>query len=318
MLKEKEDEAISFVSEVCWHYYVNGMTQAEIGKSLGVTRLRVNQAIQKAKALGMVKVQIESPFLPRVEQQNALREALGLEQVLIAPANRDNYDFHTPVGAALASFLSRHLETAGWRRIGVSWGMTLQCAIAHMARQECPDLEIISMIGGTTKGAVFNSFGIASGFAERLGASYSLLAAPIFLSEGIDRDAFLGQEIFREHLGKFETLDAAILTASDISARSYLVSSGLPSQAHAERLVELGAIGDVVGRFLDAEGQNVSNDLDDRTIGITLDTLAAIPEKILVAAGPHKVNVIRAAAKRGLITMLVTDDVTAELLLKAP
>ncbi|HBM61986.1 sugar-binding transcriptional regulator [Salipiger marinus] len=315
MLKEKEDEAFSFVSEVCWHYYINGMTQAEIGTALGVTRLRVNQAIQKAKALGIVKVQIESPFLPRVEQQNDLRAALGLDQVLIAPANRDQYDFHTPVGAALASFLSRHLETAGWQKIGVSWGMTLQRAITHMARQNFPDLEIISMIGGTTKGAIFNSFGIASGFAERLGASYSLLAAPIFLSEGIDREAFLGQEIFREHLAKFEQLDAAILTASDISARSYLVSSGLPSTDHAERLLQLGAIGDVVGRFLDAEGHSVTNDLDARTIGITLDTLAAIPEKILVAAGPHKVNVIRAAARHGLVTMLITDDVTADLLL---
>ena len=184
-----------------------------------------------------------------------------------------------------------------------------------MARQNFPDLEIISMIGGTTKGAIFNSFGIASGFAERLGASYSLLAAPIFLSEGIDREAFLGQEIFREHLAKFEQLDAAILTASDISARSYLVSSGLPSTDHAERLLQLGAIGDVVGRFLDAEGHSVTNDLDARTIGITLDTLAAIPEKILVAAGPHKVNVIRAAARHGLVTMLITDDVTADLLL---
>ena len=41
---------------------------------MGVTRLRVNQAIQRAKSLGMVKVQIESPFLARIELQEELRE----------------------------------------------------------------------------------------------------------------------------------------------------------------------------------------------------------------------------------------------------
>ena len=63
---EALDDSDAFVSEVCWHYYVNEMTQAQVASLLGVTRLRVNQAIQKAKALGMVKVQIESPFLARV------------------------------------------------------------------------------------------------------------------------------------------------------------------------------------------------------------------------------------------------------------
>ena len=37
--------------------------------------------------------------------------------------------------------------------------------------------------------------------------------------------------------------------------------------------------------------------------------------KSVSAAGPHKVDIIRAACCRGLIDTLITDDVTAELLL---
>ena len=76
----------------------------------------------------------------------------------------------------------------------------------------------------------------------------------------------------------------------------------------------MGAVGDVLGRFLDAEGNDVPHPLAERTVGVGLEALGAIPEKILAAAGPHKAAIIRAAARRGLVDTLITDDVTAELL----
>ena len=310
------DDSDAFVSEVCWHYYVNEMTQAEIGAALSATRLRVNQAIQKAKSLGMIKVQLESPFLARIELQQVLQDRLGIARALVAPARRDAYDYHVPAGAALASYMEASLKGGQWRSVGVSWGQTLQSAIERLPRQAHPHLEIVSMIGGASTGASFNSFGIASGFAGRLGSKYSLLAAPIYLPEGVDRELFLS--VFREHLGKCRTLDAAVLVAGDISSRSYLIANGLPEAFRPEDLAAMGAVGDVLGRFLDAAGNDVPHPLAERTVGVELDVLQAIPEKILAAAGPHKVRIIRAAARRGLVDTLITDDVTAELLVRDP
>ncbi|SON54226.1 Sor operon activator [Hartmannibacter diazotrophicus] len=316
MNTDRSDDGEAFLTEICWHYYVNEMTQAEIAAALGVTRLRVNQAIQQAKSRGMIKIQIESPFLPRVELQEELKAKYGLEDAIVSPANRESYDFHLPVGAALASYLTARIVSEGWKRMGVSWGVTLQSAISKIVRQSLPECEIISMIGGTSKGATFNSFGIASGFAERLGANYSLLAAPIFLSDQVDRDSFLSQEIFQEHFAKFNTLDVAILTASNVSSHSYLISTGLPQEVSKEDLSAAGAVGDVVGRFLDEKGNAVSTRLDDRTIGIDLNTLKSVPIRVLAAAGRHKVEIIDAAISGGIANRLITDDVTAELLLQ--
>lgn len=316
MPQDGRDESEALASEVCWHYYINEMTQAEVAKALGITRLRVNQAIQKAKSLGMVKVQIESPFLARIELQEELKNKLRLKKALVAPANRDAYDYHVPVGAALASYLTENLNSNQWKSIGVSWGMTLQSAIRRLPQQSRPDIEIVSMIGGTTTGASFNSFGIASGFAERFGANYSILAAPIYLSQSVDRDLFLAPDIFGDHFKKCETLDAAVLVAGDVSQRSYLVSTGLPKEVSPEELAACGAVGDILGRFLDINGDDIPHPLNERTIGIELDTLKSIPETILAAAGRHKVGIIHAAMKRGLVNTLITDDVTAELLLE--
>ncbi|SIS94051.1 sugar-binding transcriptional regulator [Paracoccus saliphilus] len=308
-------EEDAFLAQVCWQYYVNELTQAEIAKYLGVTRLRVNQAIQKAKSTGAVRVQIESPYLPRIELQERLQERFGLRRVQVAPTHPQIYDFHRPAGAALASYMLDRVKSGEWRRIGVSWGMTLQATIDRLPKLSMPDVEIISMIGGTSRGEMFNSFGIASGFAERFGARYSLLAAPIFLGEEVERRAFLAQENFEKHFKKLETLDAAILTASNISAKSYLISSGLPEGVTSEGLIASGAIGDVVCRFLDIDGKLVSDKLDRQTIGIELEILKSVPDRILAAAGPHKVDIIRVIASQGIATTLITDDVTAKLLL---
>lgn len=318
MPREKQEDSEAFVSEICWHYYINEMTQADIADMLGVTRLRVGQAIQKARALGMVQIQIESPFLPRITMQEELRERFGLKRALVAPANREAYNYHTAVGAALASYLNDALRNNAWRSIGVSWGVTLEAAVGKLAKQSLPDLEIVSMLGGTTRGISFNAFGIAANLAKSLEANYSILAAPIYLSEGVDRKVFLSQEIFHDHFRKFETLDAVILTASDVSPKSFLVANGLPTGITPKDLKAAGAVGDVLGRFLDRDGQSIRHPIEDRTIGATIDTVARIPEKILAAAGHHKVEIIRSAVKRGLVDTLVTDDVTGELLLKAP
>lgn len=315
MPREATDDSEAFITEVCWHYFVNELTQAEVAKVMGVTRLRVNQAIQRARASGMVKVQIESPFITRIEEQEALTAALGIDRAVVAPTDPAHYDYHRPVGAALAALITERMRVANWRSLGVSWGLTLDAGIRKLQRQSHPDLEVVSILGGTAQGSTFNSFAIASGFADVLGATYSILTAPIYLSEGIDRDLFLSQYALSEHFAKFAELDAVLLTCSNVSEKSFLVSHGLPRGLTPQSLIDAGAIGDVLGQFLDANGQSVVPAVDDRTIGMPLHLVRQCPEKIMAAAGPHKVEIIRAACQRGLVDTLVTDDLTAGLLL---
>lgn len=316
MAREAIEDSDAFVTEVCWHYYVNEMTQAEIAGQLKVTRLRVNQAIQRAKSLGFVKVHIESPYLAQVELQEQLKSILGVKRAVVSLASESDYDYHRSVGAALAALLTERLASGDWKSIGVSWGLTLDSAIRKLSRQSHPNLEVVSILGGTARGSTLNSFGIASGFANVLGAQYSVLTAPIYLSEGIDRDLFLSQYALKDHFEKFATLDAVLLTCSNVSEKSFLVEHGLPKSLTPQGLTSVGAIGDVLGTFLDQEGCSVSEEIDNRTIGMPLADVMAVPEKIMTAAGPHKVDIIKAACKRGLVDTLVTDDATAKQLIQ--
>lgn len=304
-----------FIAEVCWRYYINGQTQAEVARAMGLTRLRVNQAIQKAKAMGMVNIQIRSPFLMRLETQQRLEGQLGVKKALVVPVDRENHDYHGPIGAALAHFLTAALKTESWQRIGVSWGVALQHTIERLPNLDLPEVEILAFMGGTTAGSSFNAFSIASGFADRLGAKYSHLVAPIYLPANVDRDTFLSQDIYRQHIDKCLAADAVLLVVGDVSELSYMVRFGLPPEITAQSLRDAGAVGDLLGRFLDADGNEIDHPVNDRTAGVDLVALKNIPNKILVAAGHHKIQIIHAAIKRGLVDTLVTDDLTAELLL---
>ncbi len=316
MAFDKEEETEAFLCEVCWHYFVNGLTQSEVAKALGVTRLRVNRAIQQAKTNGLVRVELRSPFLARIELQEQLCAKLGLRHAFVAPANRQSYDYHQPSGAALAAFLDKGLKQEKWKSIGVAWGLTLEAAIRRLPTLSLPDLEIVSIMGGTTTGATFNTFGVASGLAHKLGAKYSVFAAPIYLAPSADKDIFLSDTVFREHLARCRSLDLAILVASDLSDKSFLVQYGLPSSIKTDDLAAHGAVGDVLGRFLDASGELIDHPINEWTVGLELDQLRNIPEVVLAAAGLHKVEIIIAAARGKIFGTLVTDDVTAERLLE--
>ena len=91
---------------------------------------------------------------------------------------------------------------------------------------------------------------------------------------------------------------------------------GLPRDVTLEELRALGAVGDILGVVIDAEGQPIPHAINERAIGISLADLASIPNVILAAGGPHKVAVIRAVLKRNVVNTLVTDEATARALLE--
>src|SRR5690606_6506155 len=94
------------------------------------------------------------------------------------------------------------------------------------------------------------------------------------------------------------------------------VESGYLRAEEVEELGFRGAIGDVVGRYIDANGNIVDPALDERTLGISLDTLRSAAMAILVVAGTAKHDIARAAVTNGLCTVLITDESTARVLLE--
>ncbi|MDE0699004.1 MAG: transcriptional regulator [Boseongicola sp.] len=295
---------------LAWACEVQGLTQAQAAETFGVTRLRVNRAMGEARARGIVRVSINSPFGPCVELEHALCDRFRLESATVAPVGGKEFNLYNILGSALAQFLARFLARRDVRLFGMSWGNTLNMATRFMEPLDRPDLEITSVMGGLTKGSDINTYEITTRLADLCNAAHSYFTAPIYASTPESRQILQRQQVLRRSIENIRSADGLALAAGDMHG-SLLVADGLPDDVTAGDLVAAGAVGDIMGYFLDADGSPVDHPINSRVVGIDLSDLQTLPNVIVAAGGLNKVPIIYAILLRGCVNHVVTDEHTA-------
>ena len=300
---------------LAWACEVQGMTQAQAAEKFGVTRLRVNKALAEARARGIVRVSINSRLGPCVELEQVMTERFGLTSATIAPVAGGEFNPHTIVGSALAQFLNRFLARPDVRLFGMSWGNTLNMATRFMEPIDRPDLEITSVMGGLTKGSDLNSYEITTRLADLCNAAHSYFTAPIYAASPESQAILQAQREFQGSIAKIRSANGIGLAAGEMG-QSLLLADGLPEDVTAQELRDAGAVGDIMGYFLRADGQLIDHPINQRVLGIELSDLDALPNVIVAAGGAHKIGILTAFLRRGCVDHVVTDEHTARGLLE--
>lgn len=299
---------------LAWACEIEGMTQAAAADKFGITRLRVNKALSEARERGIVRISINSAFAPCAELEAQLCARFDLQSASVAPIASVKYDLHTLLGSALGQYLAGYLQKPGVSLFGMSWGNTLNMATRFMEPLNRPDLEIISVMGGLAKGSDLNSYEITTRLADLCNAQHSYFTAPIYAGSRESRDILTAQEVFQTTIEKIRAADGIALAAGEM-AHSLLIKDGLPADVDLADLIARGAVGDIMGYFIKADGSLVDHPINERVLGLALDDLNEIDNVILAAGGLHKVPIIAAFLARGAVATLVTDQATANALL---
>lgn len=323
--KRKEKMAISspadiiqeerFQAKVAWMYHYEGLTQGDIAKHLGVTRLRVNRALGEALRNGIIRIHICSPHAPCFELEKQFKEKYGLEEISIAA--KPEYEVNTQqfVGAEFGRYLSALLRKPEIKRFGISWGTAIDYATRSVIPYNRPDLEVVSMMGGIPKGSSVSSFSITTRLAEHFSADRTYFTAPLYASTEKSRDTIQVQEVFQDVLKKLRHADAVAMAVGAVSERSLNTREGLPSDISKESLIESGAVGDLLGYFINQDGEVIDHPINKRVIGLHPLELKDRPRVILASGGDFKIKAIAAALKMGIFNVFVTDQATAEAVL---
>src|SRR5947208_370522 len=203
---------------------MDNLTQAEIGERLGLTRARVNRMLSEARHSGIVSIRLNSAFAGCTELEHQLRQQCGLDDAVVIPSPENPELVASLIGMAAGAYLSKFLAEKHPRTIGIGWGATLRETIRYVTLAEYPDLWVVSMMGGLSRGLELNTFEIAGELARRLHAQCSYLAAPIYASSRRSRDTFLAQEVYAQVLDRIDRIDLALLSLGDLSPRSLLRS----------------------------------------------------------------------------------------------
>lgn len=312
---EQIDAEEQLLVRVAWACEVEGMTQADAAERFGITRLRVNKALSEARRRGILRVSIDSVYAAAAELEWNLERTFSLSRAIVVPSPQNQGSVTPMVAAGLGAHLGDLLKAPKITRFGMSWGNTLNLATRHMQPLDRPDLEIVSIMGGVSRGSDVNGYEITTRLADLCNAQHSLFPAPLYAGSPESRALFMEQDVIRAMLEKIRSCDAIALATGDLDS-SLLVRDALPKgSADAANLIKLGGVGDITGHVLNRHGDLVDHPLNDQVIGLTLEEMAEIKNVILAAGGAHKIPVIAAVLSRKLVDTLVTDENTATALL---
>ena len=303
------------LARLAWACEIEGMTQADAAKRFGITRLRVNKALGEARRRGILRISVDSVYAAAVELEWELENKFKLARAIVVPSPQDDASVTPLVAAGLGAFLGILLQDKKLTRFGMSWGNTLNLATRHMQPLNRPDLEILSIMGGVSRGSDVNCYEITTRLADLCNSEHSFFTAPLYASSAESQKMFLKQEVIQDMLKKMQSCNAIGLATGDLKS-SLLVRDAIPSDVKPSELIELGGVGDIMGYILNANGDLIDHPINNQVIGLSLEELCQIENVIMAAGGLQKVPIIAAALKRGLVDTMVTDENTAKALLE--
>lgn len=315
LLEAGDDGRLQLATRVAWMYFIEGLKQEEVAAALGINRMRVNRLLAAARDEGLVRIDITSPYRSSADCEARLRAAFGLREVVLAPTSLDPDRVDALVGHTLGSYLNRRLSNG--MTVGVHHGRSPHAMFQGLKPAVMPETAVVSLKGSLSAEGRMAPYETVARLALTLQASCYQLAAPSYARTAQEYALFTQLPMVEAVLRRAAACDLAVLTASRITDDGGLVGYGYISPAEASVLRGLGAVGAVLGTFIDAEGQVIDHELNHRQIGLGFAHLAAVPEVILTGSGPGKVLALRAALERRLATAFVTDEQTAEQILLA-
>lgn len=297
-------------------YYEDQLTQGQIGKRFGLSRIKVSRLLQQARDEKIIQITITPPPNSNAELERELEARYGLDEVVIvSPPGYDNLTIVQEIGPAAADCLFRSLQDS--EVLGLSWGTTLLATVNALPVQNWPHMKVVQMLGGLGR-PESETYGadLVVQIAQAFGAKPRMIPAPGIVSSKLVRDALLTDPQISDTLALVAKADVALVGIGKPIPGSVVMESGILTEKEFEQLQACGAVGDIALRFFDANGQAIDHEINDRIIGLDLAQIKRIPRVIGAAGGADKFEVIRAALRGKLISVLATDDKTAIRLLE--
>lgn len=297
---------------ISWLYYRQGLTQEQISKKIGLSRIKIQRLLVRARDEGIVEIRVNSPFEVCLELRQRLEDHYGLKEVAVVPSAWTDEGLEEALGQVGAEMLTR--LTANVTSVGVGWGSTISAVVEQLREQNGLGAVTIGLLGNRSKMSTVNPGEIALALSRKLGGECFNVMAPCFVDSRETRDILLSQPSIQQTFDLAEQADLALVGIGTTLNNATLVQSGFLTSAEMAKLRAMGAVGDVLGHFVDSEGNIVESEFEERVMSLGLDKLKAIPRVMCVAGGPDKVRAIQAALRAKLFDTLVTDEQVAKAL----
>lgn len=296
-------------------YYIEGMTQDQIAKKVGVSRPVISKHLQKAKDYGIVEVFIKDESLHTVELEKKLEQQFKLKTSIVVPTSGYSSELRKKaIGQAAANYVAKNLKNK--KKIGISWGTTLAELVKEFPFVRNEEIKVIPLVGGMGSQQVgIHANQLAYEFAKKLNGVCSYLYAPAFIESDELKERLINMNDVNSVLEEGKNVDMALVGIGSPYQNSILRQVGYVTEQDIEDFKKVGAVGDISSRFVNIEGQPINHKINEKVIGITLEDIKKIPLVIGVAEGINKVESILGVLSGGYLDVLIVDEATAVAIL---
>lgn len=307
MMSEEEQ-----VARIAWFYYNDNLTQNEIGDMLGIPRLKVSRMLEKGRKQGLIHVRIHSRYEGCLGLEQQLKARFNLTDIRVIPDTDPlDIDVNQRVSIGAASVIVDKVGPDDLLAVG--FGETIMATLKNLGSfiqtKQVPVVSLAGGVGNYMKGI------------SHLDASceVNLVPAPLRVSSKKVADVLYKEASVNDVLMASCSADVAVISIGSIAQveKATMFQTGYISLGEQKMLQRKGAQGDILGYFINANGDVVEDvNLHEELIAIRPEKLRDIPLVIGVAGGTVKAEAILAALNGKYINALVTNESTARRILE--
>lgn len=292
-------------------YYIAGQNQSEIASQLGTSRPVVQRLIAAAKEEGIVSIGLHHPVANCLDYALLLQEKYRLIECNIVPAFSESTLDSVSFGCY--QLMARYLQDDKEKIIGLGSGLTLKKALQRIDfdSQNTRCVALISAMDADGQCNYYDDVPLL--LTSKIKAKYYQWPAPRYAQTQEEYDMWCTSRLFRSVSAVARQADVIFVGIGPLGTQSPIFKDGFINQAQMDEVTAQGGIGEIMGRFIDAEGGVVDSEIN-RMI-TSYDIRQNQCPRIAVACGEYKRPAILAALKGGWINGLVTDEHTARWLL---
>lgn len=296
-------------------YYIEGLTQEQIAKKVGVSRPVISKYLQKAKEYGIVEVFIKDESLHTIELEKQLEERFHLKDSIVVPTKGYSSELSKKtIGQAAANYVTKNLKNN--KKIGISWGTTLAEVVREFPFVRNEQIKVIPLVGGMgSKQVEIHANQLAYELGKKLNGTCSYLYIPAFVESEELKERLMDMYDVNSVLEEGRQVDMALVGIGNPYQASILKEVGYLSDKDIEEFKKVGAVGDISSRFVNIKGEPIDHKFNEKVLGITLEQIKEIPLVIGVAEGINKTDSILGALNGNYLDVLIIDEETAAAVL---
>jgi deoxyribonucleoside regulator len=312
------DERLEDALRAAQLYYFQDRTMEAIARELHTSRSTISRLLSYAREQGLIEFRLRNPLAATPELQQRLADRFGVN-VHVVPVAGSPSDLE--VLDNVAKYAARTLNAFfdSDMVLAVAWGTTTTAISRHLVPKPTRGSTVVQLNGAgnpQTTGIDYVSE-IVRRFGANFDATVEEFPVPAFFDYADTKMALWRERSVRRILDLQARADTAIfgVGAPTGPVHSHVYSAGYVEERDLTRLTADGVVGDIATVFLRADGSWRDIGLNARCSGPPLDQLAAVPERICVVPGRHRLPGLRGALAAGLVTQLIIDEDAAAALL---